>query len=105
MNKDKILEVAQKNRDDERQKVISFRSSVISLVIMMVLIVFLMIWRASHGENVSDYGLIIITQLVAFSVYQYIKLPERKIYLGVIVVGVIFFITILIVFLASYGVF
>ena len=104
MNKDKILEVAQKHMKDERQLEISAKSSIISMVIMIVLISILLIWRLSYGENIADYGLILITQVIAFSIYQYVKMPERKLYLGIIVVGLIMFITVLVVFLASYGV-
>lgn len=105
MNKDKILEVAQQSKVDERYIHFSAKSTIISLIFTIILVLFLMIWRTTHGESVVDYGLIIITLLVAFSINQYIKLPERKIYLFVIVVGIIFFLTNLIIFIASYGVF
>lgn len=104
MDKDKILEVAQKHRVDERQTEIMAKSSIISMTVMIGIISFLLIWRLSFGENITDYGLILITQVVAFSIYQYIRMPERKLYLGIIVVGIVIFITLLVVFFASYGV-
>ena len=104
MDKEKILQVAQKSQVDERQTFVSVKGALLSLFITMIVVLFILIWKAIHGDNVADMGLVLISQIIGFSVYQYIKLPERKLYLVIIALGAIFFIVNLVVFINSYGV-
>ena len=80
MDKEKILQKAQKEQNDERYITILTKGTLVGLGLMLVTVLFLIIWNVIQGELIYDYMLIVISQLVAFSVFQYMKMPERKIY-------------------------
>lgn len=104
MDKDKILEKAQNDQNDERYITILTKGTLIGLCMMLVTVLFLIIWNLIQGELIYDYMLIVSSQLVTFSVFQYMRMPERKIYVLLIVVLTLLFIANLIVYIASFGV-
>lgn len=103
MDKDKILAKAQKVQNDERYNDVLIKGTLIGLVMMIVTVVFLIIWRVVHGELIYDYMLIVLSQLIAFSIFQYMRLPEKKIYVLLLPVLIIMFIANLVVYIASFG--
>ncbi|MBN2605140.1 MAG: hypothetical protein JXR62_04865 [Bacilli bacterium] len=104
MNKEKILQKAQNEKKDERYIAVLTTGTLIGLGMMLVTVLFLIIWNLVHGELIYDYVLIVISQLIAFSVFQYIKIPEKKIYVIFIAVLTLLFIANLIVYISSFGV-
>lgn len=104
MDKDKILQKAQKEKNDERYIIILTKGTLVGLGMMLVTVLFLIVWNLIQGELIYDYMLIVSSQLVAFSVFQYMRMPEKKIYVLLIVVLTLLFIANLIVYIASFGV-
>ncbi len=104
MDKEKILQKAQKDQNDERYRVIMTKGTLVGLGMMLVTVLFLIVWNLIQGELIYDYMLIVSSQLVAFSVFQYMRMPEKKIYVLLIVVLSLLFIANLIVYIASFGV-
>lgn len=104
MDKEKILQKAQKEQNDERYISILTKGTLVGLGMMLVTVLFLIVWNLIQGELIYDYMLIVTSQLVAFSVFQYLRIPEKKIYVLFIVVLSFLFIANLIVYIASFGV-
>ena len=71
---------------------------------MLVTVLFLIVWNLIQGELIYDYMLIVSSQLVAFSVFHYMRMPEKKIYVLLFVVLTLLFIANVIVYIASFGV-
>jgi hypothetical protein len=105
MEKDNILQKAQQHKEDERYTHTVFQSAFYTMIVLFVTMLFFIVWRLIQGESITEYGVILLSQVVAFSWYQYVKLPERKIYLFAMVFGSFFFVVLLIVYLAEYGIF
>ena len=103
MDKEKILSLAREKKEDERYINISVKGTLISIFITMFVVLFILLFKALNSYNVSDMGLVLISQVIGFSVYQYIRMPERKIYLVITAFGFVFLIVILIVFVVSFG--
>ena len=104
MDKEKILQKAQKEQNDERYITIWTKGTLVGLGMMLVTVLFLIVWNVKQGELIYDYMLIVTSQLVAFSVFQYMRMPEKKIYVLLIVALSLLFISNLIVYIASFGV-
>lgn len=104
MDKEKILQKAQKEQNDERYISILTKGTLVGLGMMLVTVLFLIIWNIIQGELIYDYMLVVTSQLVAFSAFQYMRMPEKKIYVLFIVVLSLLFIANLIVYIASFGV-
>jgi|LGVE01.1.fsa_nt_gb hypothetical protein len=104
MNKEKILQKAQKEQNDERYITILTKGTLVGLGMMLVTVLFLIVWNVIQGELIYDYMLIVSSQLVAFSVFQYMRMPEKKIYVLFTVILSLLFIANLIVYIASFGV-
>ncbi len=104
MDKDKILEKAQNEQNDERYITILTKGTLVGLGMMLVTVLFLIVWNLIQGELIYDYMLIVSSQLVAFSAFQYMRMPEKKIYVLLIVVLSLLFISNFVVYIASFGV-
>jgi hypothetical protein len=104
MDKEKILQKAQNEKNDERYLAVLTRGTLIGLGMMLLTVLFLIIYSLSHGRLIYDYMLIVISQLIAFSVFLYLKMPEKKIYVIFITTLTLLFIANLIVYIASNGV-
>ncbi len=104
MDKEKILQKAQKEKNDERYITILTKGTLVGLGMMLVTVLFLIVWNVIQDELIYDYMLIVTSQLIAFSIFQYMKMPERKIYVLLIVVLSLLFIANLIVYTTSFEV-
>lgn len=103
MDKEKILSKAQSEKVDERYLSITDKSIVVSYISTILFISLLAIWNNYIGEKVLVLGIIVLFQTCVFTIYQYIKLKERVLYLYISVVLVVMLITSLIVYVFGFG--
>jgi len=103
MDKKKILETAQYNRVDERYNSITAIGATISLVSSTILIAFLTIWNMLADQGVLVFGVIITFEIAVFSIYQFIRLPDRKVFLYSSLFMTLLFIVSLVIYLLSIG--
>lgn len=105
MNKDDILEKARQENKDEQEKQVNIVSNRIGWIGVSTVMIFLIFWRAIHGESASDIMMILTAQIVAATSYQYVKIPDKKIYLISAIFGTVGFGLALAALLSEYGVF
>lgn len=89
MEKEKVLELSRdENRDaDEREVRIDDESAFIGLLGVLVLSFIYMFFKIFNGQPYTDMLSILTAGIAAMSVYKYIKIPGKKLFLAM---GIIF---------------
>lgn len=89
MEKEKILELSRdENRDaDEREVHIDDESAFIGLLGVLVLSFIYMFFKIFNGQSYTDMLSILTVGIAAMSIYKYVKIPSKKLFL---VMGIIF---------------
>jgi hypothetical protein len=104
MNREKILSKAQSENVDERYLNITSKGISFSFVSSFVFIGFIALWNIFHNQESLIFGVILVFQTFIFTVHQYLRLPDRKIYLYSSVVLCIIFLTSLTIYILNFGV-
>lgn len=87
MERDKIIQMAEKSKIDEREKQIASVGAQIAGVVQMVFILLIMVLRYIKGNLFSqDLLLLIAVQMATMSLYQYIKLKKTAFLITFIIV-------------------
>ncbi len=89
MEKEKVLELSRdENKDaDEREVRIDDESAFIGLLGVLVLSFIYMFFKIFNGQAYTDMLSILTAGIAAMSIYKYIKIPGKKLFLAI---GIIF---------------
>lgn len=89
MEKEKVLElIRDENKDaDEREVRIDDESAFIGLLGVLVLSFIYMFFKIFNGQAYTDMLSILTAGIAAMSIYKYIKIPGKKLFLAM---GIIF---------------
>ena len=106
MDKDKILEKARASQKDEREQQIEMKSLQMGWLGVTVVIFLLILFRSYFGEFAADLLIILMTQFVVASFYQYKQKTKNK-HMSLVagITGIIALLLNLVALLTQYGVF
>ncbi len=105
MKGDDVLGKARYEERDEKAEQVRVRSFHTGWISVLIVLVFLYIWRSIHDEPVGDIFMILFAQKGAVLFYEYVNMQKKKSYLVYGIINIIGFSLAFASLLKAYGVY